>query len=264
MMIKTENLSYSYRGVPALEHVSFGVEQGQLTAVLGPNGAGKSTLFRCILGLLKGYEGSVLLDGKEAKTLDRRRLAELAAYIPQTVLPTFNYTVLETVLMGTTGQLGILQTPQQEQIDTAWQMLKLLGIEDLAHRGVAEISGGECQLVLIARALAQNARILIMDEPTANLDYGNQQRVLSRIRALAEQGYTVLLSTHNPEHAMQYATQILALQGGKVCAEGPVGQALTETLIRKLYGINAVISELSLPDGTVKHYIAAAEKTTGL
>lgn len=260
MKIKVDQLSFSYADAQVLNEVSFSVEEGQLVAVLGPNGVGKSTLFRCILGLLRGYSGTALLDGREAKNMDRRVLAKTVAYIPQTVAPTFNYTVLESVLMGTTGQVGVLHAPGQTQKDTAWKMLKLLGIEDLAHRGVAKLSGGERQLVLIARALAQDAKILIMDEPTANLDYGNQQRVLAQIRKLADQGYTILLSTHNPEHAMQYATHILALQGGKICADGPVASALTSELIQKLYGISANIMKLTLPDGSARRCIISANQ----
>lgn len=260
MKIKVENLSFAYSDIHVLDKVSFSAGEGQLVAVLGPNGVGKSTLFRCMLGLLRGYSGTALLDGREAKDLDRRTLAKSVAYIPQTVAPTFNYTVLETVLMGTTGQVSILRAPGQEQKDTAWKMLRLLGIEDLAHRGVAKLSGGERQLVLIARALAQNAKILIMDEPTANLDYGNQQRVLAQIRKLADQGYTILLSTHNPEHAMQFATHILALHDGKICADGSVDSALTSELLQKLYGISANIMEVTLPDGSVRRCIISANQ----
>ena len=127
------------------------------------------------------------------------------------------------------------------------QALQRLGIEALAQRGIGTISGGERQLALIARALVQNAEILIMDEPTANLDFGNQQRVLAQIRALTTRGYTVLLSTHDPQHALRFSRRVLALQGGRVAAEGDTRSVLTPDLIRQLYGVESVL--LDTPDG---------------
>ena len=205
MEIEVQNLTFSYGKQPALREVSFSVQKGTLTAVLGANGAGKSTLFRCLLGFLTPQAGEIRLSGRPLSAYSRREAAEKIAYIPQSSEPIFNYTVLDTVLMGTTGTMNVLQRPGRRQQEAAMQALQRLGIEALAQRGIGTISGGERQLALIARALVQNAEILIMDEPTANLDFGNQQRVLAQIRALTTRGYTVLLSTHNPEHALHYA-----------------------------------------------------------
>ena len=202
MQIELKNVSFSYGVVPTLHDVSFSVRQGALVAVLGPNGAGKSTLFRCILRLLKPSAGTIRLCGEDTAAIDRRRLAKLAAYIPQSSTPVFNYTVEDAVLMGTTGALSALQAPSRSERERCARALEQLGISDLAQRGIAQLSGGERQLALIARALVQDARVLIMDEPTANLDYGNQRRVMQQVRALADGGYTILLSTHNPEHAL--------------------------------------------------------------
>ena len=244
MQIELKNVSFSYGVVPTLHDVSFSVRQGALVAVLGPNGAGKSTLFRCILRLLKPSAGTIRLCGEDTAAIDRRRLAKLAAYIPQSSTPVFNYTVEDAVLMGTTGALSALQTPSRTERERCARALEQLGISDLAQRGIAQLSGGERQLALIARALVQDARVLIMDEPTANLDYGNQRRVMQQVRALADGGYTILLSTHNPEHALHYATQVLALQNGRVIADGVTADTLTPGLLARLYGIRAEVRRI--------------------
>lgn len=244
MQIELENVSFSYGVVPTLHDVSFSVRQGALVAVLGPNGAGKSTLFRCILRLLKPSAGTIRLCGEDTAAIDRRRLAKLAAYIPQSSTPVFNYTVEDAVLMGTTGALSALQAPSRTERERCARALEQLGISDLAQRGIAQLSGGERQLALIARALVQDARVLIMDEPTANLDYGNQRRVMQQVRALADGGYTILLSTHNPEHALHYATQVLALQNGRVIADGATADMLTPELLARLYGIRAEVRRI--------------------
>lgn len=244
MKVEVKNLCFSYGNTPIVKNVSFKAQEGQLVAVLGANGAGKTTLFRCLMGFLKAQQGEILLDGQKVGKIDRNAFAALAAYIPQSSEPAFNYTVFETVLMGTTGQLSPFRAPGKAQQEAVREMLRLLDMEALSERGIARISGGERQLALIARALAQKAKLLVMDEPTANLDYGNQHRVMQRIRALADNGYCVLLSTHNPEHALRYATHILALQDGKVCAFGKTEEALDSALLQSLYSIPATITDI--------------------
>ena len=251
MEIEVQNLTFSYGKQPVLQDVSFSVQKGTLTAVLGANGAGKSTLFRCLLGFLTPQAGEIRLSGRPLSAYSRREAAGKLAYIPQSSEPIFNYTVLDTVLMGTTGTMNVLQRPGRRQQEAAMQALQRLGI--------GTISGGERQLALIARALVQNAEILIMDEPTANLDYGNQQRVLAQIRALAARGYTVLLSTHNPEHALHYAHRILALQGGHIAADGLTETALTPQLLQTLYGIQAILAEVPTDRGTVRSLIVTED-----
>lgn len=259
MEIEVQNLTFSYGKQPALREVSFSVQKGTLTAVLGANGAGKSTLFRCLLGLLTPQAGEIRLSGRPLSAYSRREAAGKLAYIPQSSEPIFNYTVLDTVLMGTTGTMNVLQRPGRRQQEAAMQALQRLGIEALAQRGIGTISGGERQLALIARALVQNAEILIMDEPTANLDFGNQQRVLAQIRALTACGYTVLLSTHNPEHALHYAHRVLALQDGHIAADGPTETALTPQLLQTLYGIQAILAEVPTDRGTVRSLIVTED-----
>lgn len=246
MPIELKNVSFSYGKHPAVQNVSFTANRGDLVAVLGPNGAGKSTLFRCMLGLQRGYTGEIFICHKDIRTLPRTQLSGMAAYIPQSAEPVFNYTVADTVLMGTTGRLGLLGVPKQAQRDIAYAAMEAVGVEALAQRGVGTLSGGERQLVLIARAMAQNAKILIMDEPTANLDFGNRRRVLERIGTLAAQGYTVILSTHEPEYALRYATHVLALKNGQAVAQGRTADTLTAELIEMLYGVKVTIKDGSI------------------
>ncbi len=241
MGVEVRNLCFSYGREPVLRDVSFTVEPGEILAVLGPNGVGKSTLFQCLLGFLKPTAGAVLLDGTDISRLSQPELAKHIAYIPQSAGSVFNYTVLDMVTMGMTGRLGLLETPGPNHREKAMEALRGLGIDHLASRGCNQISGGERQLMLLARALVQEAKVLLMDEPTANLDYGNRFRVMKRVEDLSKQGYTVIFSTHEPGHAFRYADRVLALLGGSVLAEGPPEEVLTEETLSMLYGIPVAV-----------------------
>ena len=244
MKLTVNDLSYTYRGGhTALQNVSFTAEPGELLSVLGPNGAGKSTLFRCILGGLPDYGGAILLDGRDARTLGQRALAAHIAYIPQIHRPTFGYSVLDTALMGLTRELSPFRSPSAEQEKRAMEALEQVGVAQLAARSFSELSGGQQQLVLIARALCQQADILVMDEPTSSLDYGNQLRVMQRVRALARQGYTILLSSHNPQQALLFSDRILALHDGVICADGAPEKVITPELLETLYSIKTRLAE---------------------
>lgn len=243
MILTVENLRYAFENHTVLQDVSFSVREGEFISVLGPNGVGKSTMFRCILGILRNYEGSILVSGDEVRTLPQKELAHRIAYIPQIHRPAFSYTVLDMVLMGTAHQLSPFTQPGATQKLKADAALQKMGIEALADRVFTHLSGGEQQLVLIARALVQEADILIMDEPTSSLDFGNQLRTLQCVQSLTRSGYTVLLSTHNPQHALSFSDRILALSGGRVAALGTPETALTPTLIKTLYEVNAELVE---------------------
>ena len=250
MAIEVKNLRFCYGGRPVIGDVSFTAEKGELLAVLGPNGVGKSTLFRCLIGFLETVSGEILAEGKPLSGYSRRELARKIAYIPQSHTPAFDHTVLDSVLMGMTAQLGVFEQPGGLQREKAMQMLRALGLEKLADRGCMKISGGERQLMLLARALVQDASMLIMDEPTANLDYGNSCRVMERVQQLGRQGYTIIFSTHDPNQAFSYATKVLALKDGGVMASGAPRDVLTEAVLSQLYGIPVARCEVQTKLGT--------------
>lgn len=251
MPIDVRTLSFSYGSAPVLRDVTFRAGPGEVIAVLGPNGVGKSTIFRCLLGFLQPTAGEVWVDDRPLRKFSRRELAREVAYIPQSYTPTYDYTVRQCVLMGATAQLGALQSPTDAQQELTERTLESLGIAHLAERGSQRISGGERQLMLIARALVQDARVLIMDEPTANLDYGNSFRVMQRVAQLGVGGYTVIFSSHDPNQAFRYATRVLALKNGTLLADGAPAQVLTEQILSELYGIEVAVRPIELGGRTM-------------
>ena len=244
MPIEVKNLSFSYADRQVLYDISFSVGKGEFLSILGPNGVGKSTLFRCTLGLLSNYTGQVLVDGKDARTFTVREAARHIAYIPQSSQPAFNYSVFDIVLMGTTSALSPFRTPSREDRDRCVYALEKVGIPHLAQRCFHRLSGGEQQLVMIARALVQNAPILMLDEPTANLDFGNQLLVLEQVRNLAKEGYTVIQTTHHPEQSYMFSDRILAIQNGRVLIEGTPAEVLTKQTMQLLYGVEVDVLSL--------------------
>lgn len=244
-MIQATDLSFGYGKRMVLNQLSFQVKAGTLVSVLGPNGVGKSTLFKCLLGLTHDYSGMVKINGKNVKTMSTKEMAKLLAYIPQSHQTTFSYSVLDMVMMGTTHQLNAFSIPGKAEKQQAWDALEMLDLTDLADRPFTYLSGGEQQLVLIARALAQQAKILLMDEPTSSLDFGNQFRVLETVRQLTKHGYTVLLSCHNPQHAFQFSDQVMALKNGAVEAFGPPETVITKGLIENLYQMKVRVLDVS-------------------
>lgn len=251
MQLEVNNLTFSYgRGHGnVLDGVSFSATSGQTICLLGHNGAGKSTLFRCLLGLSDGYGGSVRIDGRELSQLTRREVSRAMAYIPQSSDPAFDYAVIDIVLMGRAVHSATGATGSDEDEQIAFKALDRLGIAHLANCGYAHISGGERQLVLIARALAQRTQALVMDEPTANLDYGNQYRTMELIESLREQGYLVIMSTHNPQQALSFATQVLVLHEGHLIACGPPSDVMTDALLERIYSIPVHVSQATSASG---------------
>jgi iron complex transport system ATP-binding protein len=241
MGIVIDKLHFSYGNKEVLKGFSMTANYGEFVYVLGPNGVGKSTLFRCMLGYLKPSSGNVLINGKPISSHNISELSKVIAYIPQSYTPTFNYTVLQTVTMGRTAHLSLFSSPSKSDYEKSKNIMKKLGIYDLTDSGIAEISGGERQMVLIARALVQDAKILIMDEPTSNLDYGNQLRIQAQMRDLAHEGMLVLLSSHNPQYAMQFADRIVAINNGVNVAHGKPNEIITSNLLKQLYGLEVEV-----------------------
>lgn len=241
--IEISDLTFSYGNSLVLDKLSFSAGLGECVYILGPNGCGKTTLFRCLLGQLKPDSGTIGVWGRAPRDYSPAQLAERLAYIPQERAQGFNYSVLEMVLMGACPRLSAFARPDAEHERAAVASLERLGIAHLQDMGFNQISGGERQLALIARALMQNAQILIMDEPTASLDYGNQIRVQKQMRALAREGYLVIQSAHNPQHAMLFADRVAAMSQGKICALGAPESIINAELLEKLYGLRVSVRD---------------------
>lgn len=240
-ILSIKDLSFSYGNRLILSDISFDVKKGDLISVIGPNGAGKTTLFKCILGHLKPQNGEILIDKKPLASLNQKEIAGYISYIPQIHANEFAYTVLDTVLMGTIHGLSVFSLPHKKQYEQAHKALEAVGIEKLCNRNFSELSGGEKQLVLIARALAQESQIMIMDEPASALDYGNQIRIHEKICELSDEGYTILISTHNPRFARKYTKNVIAINEGKIIAHGESKEIINEELINELYKLNSSI-----------------------
>lgn len=255
MKLDINDLSFSFKSHTILKDLSFSADSGECICLLGQNGAGKTTLFRCILGLLRGYTGNILIDGVNCKQQSIKEMARKISYIPQAHAPTFNYSVFQTALMGTNPLMDRFSTPGEKERQLVYEKLEILGISHLAERGYAELSGGERQLVLTARALVQNAGILIMDEPTANLDYGNQFRIMEQVKKLAKQGYLILLSTHNPEHALLFADKVLILKNSNIMLYGTPKEILSPEVIENIYGVSVELQTLSTSKGHVPVFV---------
>jgi iron complex transport system ATP-binding protein len=236
MQLEAVDLAIGYPGHLVGSGISLTLDTGEVLGLLGPNGAGKTTLFRTLLGLQRPLGGVARIDGAP---LDRLRPAEIArrmAYVPQAHVTEFSYSVLDVVLMGRTARIGPFSSPGADDERIARAKLDSLGIGALAGADYTRISGGQRQLVLVARALAQEAPILVMDEPTASLDFGNQTLVLARIRDLAADGYGVLLSTHDPDHALLVANRVAIMAKGGLSAVGPTDDVITGEVLSRIYG----------------------------
>ena len=218
-------------------NINFALDKGETLAVLGGNGAGKTTLFRTLLGLLPPLAGEVRVGGDSISTLASHERARRLAYVPQQHTPTFGFSALEAVLMGRVAHMTTFARPAAVDHAAARDALLRLGIDALAERAVTELSGGERQLVWIARALAQQAPVLILDEPTASLDFGNRARVLAEIDRLRDGGLTIVFSTHEPDQALAHADRALLLSDGRALACDAVTLALTTENIERLYRV---------------------------
>lgn len=246
-MLEAEALAFGYGARVVGRGVSLALAAGETLAVLGGNGSGKTTLFRTLLGLLPPLAGVVRIDGADVLDLGPAARARRLAYVPQYQSTGFAFTVYEAVLMGRAANVGWFDQPGARDRAAAAEALDRVGIARLAHRPLTAISGGERQLALIARALAQGAGILVLDEPTANLDYGNKLRVLAELERLRAEGCTILFSTHEPDHALAHADRALLLADGAPLAFAPTAEALTGATLSALYGVEVRVTEV---DGT--------------
>lgn len=241
--IEARNLRLTLGRREVLRDVSLSLAPGDFVALLGVNGAGKTSLLRLLLGLARPDAGEVLLDGKPLATLSRRTISRRMAYVPQAHVPSFPYTVREIVAMGRTSTVGLGRRLSSSDDDAVGSALQRLNIHRLAERNYAELSGGERQAVMIARALAQGARILVMDEPTAALDLGQQTRLIRLLIDLACEGYAIIASVHQPELVLRWFQRALLLDDGCVLADGPPRSVITTQNLFKTYGVDTRLVE---------------------
>jgi len=249
MRLEAQGLAYGYPSRLVGEGIDLTLEQAQVTCLLGPNGSGKTTLMKTLLGLLPPRGGRVLLDGRDLAAWSVRERAARLAYVPQAAESYFDFSVLEMVEMGRTSHRGMFERPGPRDRETALAALERLGLAALAHRPIHGVSGGERQLTLVARALATEARMLVLDEPTANLDFGNQSRVIAEILRLRDAGIGILLCTHDPDHALLAADRALLLRGGQALSQGNAGEILVAENLTKLYGVTVHVTEVETPEG---------------
>lgn len=246
--VSIESLSFAHPGGRhQMREVSMEVQRGQVAALLGPNGAGKTTLLRCLLGLLTPHSGSTYILGEDITQLSARRRAQLLAYVPQGTATVFPFTTLDMAVMGRTPHLSPLATPSAGDRAHARGILTELGLDHLADQSFASLSGGERGLALVARALVQESEVLILDEPTAALDLGNAVRVLAVVADLARRGHTIVMTTHQPDHALRGADQVVIMDQGRVRAQGNPRTALSGELLSEVYRTPIEVAHAQVP-----------------
>ena len=259
MILTIEQGGFAYRSDKTIfTDVNFSVSSGEILSILGPNGAGKTTLLRCITGMLRWKTGRSLLDGEDIRTMPERKLWRRMAYVPQAKTASSAYTCFETVLLGRSSHLGAFSTPKKEDLEKAKEVMELLGIFHLAEQKCSAISGGELQMVLIARALAAEPEILILDEPESNLDFKNQLIVLDTMTRLAQNGMACIFNTHYPEHALQRSHKALLLSRGGAYIFGDTADVVTEEHIQNAFGVQAVIGEVETPEKILRSVLPLA------
>lgn len=245
MRISLKHVEYAYPcEQPVLKEVSLEYCSPETLCLLGSNGAGKSTLLQCIIGTFIPTKGSVSIEGAQASAYALRDLARLIAYIPQTHQPTFAYPVIDVVMMGRTSLIGRFATPSKKDEQIAYEKLDFLGIGALCHKPYIQISGGERQLVMIAAALAQEPQLLVLDEPTAHLDFGNQYRFIELVKQLSQSGIGVLMTTHTPDHALMLAGPTALLHNGCITHTGIAREVVTSENLAPLYDIEVHVQRI--------------------
>jgi len=254
-LIEVQDLGFRYPQGTVLDKIDFTVERGEIFCLLGPNGCGKTTLLDCVLGWLRPCAGQVLINGEPLLAMSAKQIARKMAYVPQVHEKTFPYLVRDIVLMGRASFLGPFRTPSPEDLAIAEKALTMVGIEKLKDRPYTQLSGGECQLVMVARALAQNSPLIVMDEPTAHLDYRHELIIMETIAELTRQtGLSILMATHIPNHCFYFEnqginTRAALIKDHTIIAMGKPSNVLTEENLNELYSINTRILNYQLDDG---------------
>jgi iron complex transport system ATP-binding protein len=245
--LQLEDVTFRYGSdgpaTPVLRNVSLRVRTGAITALLGPNGSGKTTLLHLLLGILKPSSGTMTIAGTPLPSRGRRELSQMIGLVPQDDGVVFDLSVFEYVLLGRAPYLGLLELPgEADRVATA-RVIERTGIADLSHRPVPSLSGGERQLATVARALAQQPKILLLDEPTSHLDIAHTRQVLALLRGLRGAGTTVVFTTHDPNSASAIADDVVMIRGGQVLASGPVRTVMTSENLSATYGVAVEVAE---------------------
>mgnify|MGYP000877802711 CR=1 FL=1 len=246
-MIEIKQLEFRYkRRRPVLRDVTFHLERGECVCLLGPNGAGKTTLLKCLLNYFRPESGSITLDGKDICRMSVRECAAHLAYVSQSTQLTFPYSVEEVVLMGRVAHMRLGASVSERDRKIAAEVMEYLGIREMSEENFQTLSGGERQMVMFARALAQQAKYLILDEPTASLDYSNQIKILNMICKLAAEGYGILMTTHSPDHAFLASSKVVLLREGTVLEFGSPELVVTSENLSRLYHVPVCVTEAVL------------------
>jgi len=253
MVLKIENASFNYKNSKKIiDNLNFQAESGDLIAILGPNGAGKTTLLRCVMGFLRFCSGKSVLNGEDMYKIPPKKLWNKISYVPQARGVASSLSAQDMILLGMASKIGVFSSPSAKDVDKAVKVATSLGIEHLMQKKCNEMSGGELQMILIARALISEPELLILDEPESNLDFRNQLIVLETLSKLASEGMCVIFNTHYPEHALTRANKALILHKGGKTIFGDTQKIVTEENIRAAFGVNTVISEIETPGNTYK------------
>lgn len=229
--------------------ISFDVYRGEFVCIIGANACGKTTSLKALMGLIPAMGGSVRVSGTDIANISEQERAKHYAYIPQAHTPPFPFSVADVVLMGRTPYINKFARTTEYDRAVAYSALELMGITNISDKHYTKLSGGQQQLVLIARALAQQSDILIMDEPTASLDYGNQHLVLSAMRNLSKLGKAVVMVTHDPDHALYCADRVIVMDAGNILCAGTPSECITPAVLNQIYGVSVEIMDVEVATG---------------